>query len=646
MKLSVVIVNYNVAHFLEQCLMSVFASQVNFDYEVYVVDNHSVDGSVAMLKEKFPQVKLIENKKNLGFSRANNQALRQAAGEYVLLLNPDTLIEPDTLQLTVDFMDSHPDAGGLGVMMLDGKGNFLPESKRGLPTPAAAFYKIFGFSKLFPRSKRFSAYHLGHLDKNEIHEIEVLSGAFMMMRKKALDEVGLLDEDFFMYGEDIDLSYRLLKGGYKNYYFPGTRIIHYKGESTKKDSVNYVFVFYNAMIIFARKHFSEKNARIFSFLINLAIVLKAGMSLVGNFIKKLMVAFVDILFIYSGLWFFAKYWGTHFAGQHETYPPVFLYLVIPVFVVIDLLSVYYSGGYDKPIRPLKILQGHIWGILITFVIYAFLPENFRFSRALLLFAFIYIPAVMLLWRFAAKLMKIKGFEFGNSISRRIVLIGGAEEAGRVEDVLSKTGLKIEKSVTVDPADETMEGIAEVVKINKINEVIFCAKDLTSTAIIEMMSALQSLNVDFKIAPPESLFIVGSNSINTAGDIYFKDVNTIGNPGNLRFKRLFDFLTAVLLTALFPVTFFFFKRPLNYLLNLLKVLFNVVSFVGFDELDSGEHLRLPKLKKGILHPSDGISRGDLSDKSIARLNIIYAREYNVFNDIKIVVRGFGNLDRKI
>jgi lipopolysaccharide/colanic/teichoic acid biosynthesis glycosyltransferase len=153
-------------------------------------------------------------------------------------------------------------------------------------------------------------------------------------------------------------------------------------------------------------------------------------------------------------------------------------------------------------------------------------------------------------------------------------------------------------------------------------------------------------VDFKIAPPESLFIVGSNSINTAGDIYFKDVNTIGNPGNLRFKRLFDFLTAVMLTALFPVTFFFFKRPLNYLLNLLKVLFNVASFVGFDELDSDENLRLPKLKKGILHPSDGISRGDLSDKNIARLNIIYAREYNVFNDIKIVVRGFGNLGRKI
>lgn len=258
MQLSVVIVNYNVRYFLEQCLNSVFRSGKDLDMEVFVVDNQSVDGSTEMVREKFPQVKLIANDKNAGFSKANNQAIRKSSGKYILLLNPDTVVEDDTLPKVVAFMDSHPDAGGLGVKMVDGQGRFLPESKRGLPTPAVAFCKIFGLSALFPKSKVFGRYHLGYLDADETHQVDVLSGAFMLLRKETLEKTGLLDEDFFMYGEDIDLSHRIVKAGYKNYYYPEARIIHYKGESTKKSSVNYVLVFYNAMIIFARKHFSQK----------------------------------------------------------------------------------------------------------------------------------------------------------------------------------------------------------------------------------------------------------------------------------------------------------------------------------------------------------------------------------------------------
>jgi GT2 family glycosyltransferase len=256
-KIAVIIVNYNVAFFLEQCLNSVAKAIILEPAEVWIVDNNSVDGSVDMVRQKFPWVKVIANKDNKGFSKANNQAMEQSNCKYQLLLNPDTVIEEDTLKKVVDYMDSHPDVGGLGVRMVDGKGVFLPESKRGLPTPAVAFYKIFGISRIFPKSKRFGRYHLGYLSEFETNEIEILSGAFMLMRKEALDKVGLLDEDFFMYGEDIDLSYRIIKGGYKNVYFPETRIIHYKGESTKKSSVNYVFVFYRAMVIFAEKHFSK-----------------------------------------------------------------------------------------------------------------------------------------------------------------------------------------------------------------------------------------------------------------------------------------------------------------------------------------------------------------------------------------------------
>ncbi|MEZ4985741.1 MAG: glycosyltransferase family 2 protein [Saprospiraceae bacterium] len=239
MKLSIVIVNYNVRYFLEQALLSVRKAIRAIDAEVFVVDNNSVDDSVAVVREKFPEVKLIANADNPGFSIANNQAIRQSKGQYVLLLNPDTVVEEDTFEKCIAFMDAHPEAGAVGVRMIDGAGKFLPESKRGFPSPWVAFAKSFGLSALFPTSRLFNHYHLGYLNEMETHEIEVLAGAFMFMRRAALDKAGLLDEAFFMYGEDIDLSYRIVLAGYKNYYLPETSIIHYKGESTKKGSLNY-----------------------------------------------------------------------------------------------------------------------------------------------------------------------------------------------------------------------------------------------------------------------------------------------------------------------------------------------------------------------------------------------------------------------
>ena len=285
MKLSIIIVNYNVKHYLEQCLVSVLKSLTAIDGEIIVVDNNSTDGSQQMLSEKFPGVQCILNDENAGFSKANNQALSIAKGEYALLLNPDTLVEDDTFQKVISFMDSHPDAGGLGVKMINGKGKFLPESKIGFPTPATAFYRFSGLAQIFSKSRKFNKYHLGHLDPDKTHKIEVLAGAFMFLRKSVLDKIGFLDDTFFMYGEDIDLSYRITKAGYKNYYFPETRIIHYKGESTKKSSINYVLVFYKAMLIFANKHFSKKSYKSLFFLINTAIYSKAFFALLSRFAR-------------------------------------------------------------------------------------------------------------------------------------------------------------------------------------------------------------------------------------------------------------------------------------------------------------------------------------------------------------------------
>ena len=256
MKLSVVIVNYNVRLLLEECIKSVEKALDGIEGDIFVIDNNSSDVSVEYIRERFPKVHIIANKENLGFARANNQAIRMTDAEYILLLNPDTVVYENTLRGCLDFMDANPEAGGVGVRMLTREGKVAPESRRAVPTPWVAFLKMLGLT---------SRYYMSHLPWDKPGRIEVVSGAFCMLRHKALDQIGLLDEDFFMYGEDIDLSYRLLKGGWQNWYLPYD-IIHYKGESTQKSSFRYVHVFYQAMLIFFRKHYSH-----LSFLISLPI---------------------------------------------------------------------------------------------------------------------------------------------------------------------------------------------------------------------------------------------------------------------------------------------------------------------------------------------------------------------------------------
>lgn len=303
LKLSVIIVNYNVKYYLDQCIRSVLRafevmkkasssdSSVNEEVaEIIVVDNHSADGSVDYLEKRYPQmlypmVRFVRSAHNLGFARANNIAIRQSRGEYVLLLNPDTIVGEDTLKASVDFMDAHEDAGAVGVRMLGAQGRRAMESRRGLPTPMVSFFKMLGFCNRWPHHRLFGKYYMGYLPWDEPCQIEVVSGAYCMLRRKALDEVGLLDEDFFMYGEDIDLSYRVLKGGYHNYYLP-VDILHYKGESTQKSSFRYVHVFYEAMLIFFRKHYSGMTF-LLSLPIKTAIYVKALMALVGMLSERM-----------------------------------------------------------------------------------------------------------------------------------------------------------------------------------------------------------------------------------------------------------------------------------------------------------------------------------------------------------------------
>lgn len=620
--------------------------------EVFVVDNNSVDGSLKMVRDKFPEVILIANKENTGFSRANNQAMRIAKGEYILLLNPDTVVEENTFREVVSFMDAHPDAGGLGVQMIDGKGNFLPESKRGLPTPSVAFYKIFGLSKLFPKSKTFGRYHLGYLDKNATHEVEILSGAFMLMRKAALDKVGLLDEDYFMYGEDIDLSYRIILGGYKNYYFHDTRIIHYKGESTKKSSVNYVFVFYRAMVIFARKHFSQKNAKLFSFLINMAIWLRAGAAIAMRFLKAIALPAFDGAIILAGMYFVKGYYESKvklaYAGGY--YQNELVNIFFPLYTFVWIVSVYYSGGYDKPVRLLKIMRGILVGTIGILVVYSLLPELYRFSRAMILFGAGLSMISLSFTRILFHALGIKSMRMDAGGPQRVVIAGSPEECDRVKNLVAQTGITPGFTGFVSTSQEAngnnvlgrFDQLSEIVNIYSIDEIIFCAKDISAQEIIDRMAQLgDSRKVSYKIAPPESLSIIGSNSIDTAGDLYVIDINSVSKPVNRRNKRVVDFSVAFGFLIVFPLLMWTQKNPIGFVGNIFSVLFGNRSWVGYAP-GKNHDMNLPKIRTGVLNPLIALPEQQHTEDIRVRLNILYAKDYKISNDMRILRKGFRAL----
>ena len=652
MKLSIIIVNYNVEHFLEQCLLSVRKAAKGLDIEVIVVDNNSVDGSVKMLKEKFSEINLIQNKENTGFSVANNQAIKISKGEYVLLLNPDTVVEDDTFKKVISFMDAHPDAGGLGVKMIDGKGKFLPESKRGLPTPSSAFFKIFGLSAIFPKSKLFGKYHLGYLNNEEIHEIDILSGAFMLLRKEALDKAGLLDESFFMYGEDIDLSYRLIKAGYKNYYYPETRIIHYKGESTKKGSANYVFMFYNAMIVFAKKHYSNKNANLFSVLINLAIYFRAFIALLSRLIAKTFKPLFDILILFGGIYFIKVYWeqNVKFVDGGE-YPPEFLTVALPSYILIWLVSIFLSSGYDKPLRIGKLLQGITIGSVVILVIYSLLPESMRFSRAIILLGTMWAMISLSAWRFILHLLNVKSFRIGANKNKRFIIVGEKVESERVSAILRKAYANAGFIGFVSPEETenndfigSISQLNEIIEIYRIDEVIFCSKNIPAQIIISKMSDLQKSEVTIKTAPEEGSFLIGSNSINTSGDLYIIDVNSIAKKVNKRSKRTLDIISSLVFMPFLPILIFIVKRPFGFIANMFAVLFGAKSWVSYNTDDS-KNERLPEIRKGVLSPTDAFKNREFTPETISKLNMLYSRDYKLSNDLNILVKGFRKLGKK-
>ncbi|NNC95518.1 MAG: glycosyltransferase [Chitinophagales bacterium] len=637
-QLSVVIVNYNVKYFLEHALYSVRKASRTLHVEVFVVDNNSSDGSNEMLLKNFPEVNLIANNDNLGFAKANNQAIKKANGEFVLLLNPDTVVQEDTFEKCLSFMKEHPEAGALGVKMVDGSGKFLPESKRALPTPGVALFKLSGLSSLFPKSRIFGKYHLGYLDESKTHEVDVLAGAFMMIRKSVLDSAGLLDEDFFMYGEDVDLSYRIKLAGFKNYYYPETRIIHYKGESTKKGSLNYVRMFFNAMAIFADKHYSSGTARFYHFIIQIAIILSAALTLIRSSVKRLSLFLADAALAYIGIYLIQDYWGSNFKDVATYYPDEFTNIVIPVYIAIWLASSFFSGAYDKPYRIIPVIRGVLFGTLLVAAAYGFFPEDFRFSRAIIVLGAIWMCVAMIFDRMIYNSIKFKRFVIEYLRKPRIAIIGNAEEAERTIKLSQESGLasKIIGHILPDGEDPKALGnthqLMQLIRVYQINEIIFCAKDVGSKQIIDWMSNLGS-RINYKILPESGFSIIGSHSKNTSGEIHAVELNlAIDKSSNRRNKRVLDVMFAIVLMIFF-VPALLFSRSRKLLKNSPAVLFGKKTWVGYAESLLNTY-KLPTISKPVITvlPKD---HKELSPETIDRINLMYAKEYQVENDIRFI-----------
>ena len=630
MKLSVIIVNYNVKYFLKQCLSSVYESDrrlangEDLELDVWVVDNDSVDGSVEMVREDFPEVNVIANKENVGFARANNMALARCTGERLLLLNPDTVVERDTLVQCADFMRQHPDCGGLTVKMVDGSGRYLPESKRGFPTPEASFYKISGLIRLFPHHRRIAAYYMGHLPEDEVNEIEILPGAFLMFTRETYEQIGGLDESYFMYGEDIDYSWRIKLAGWKNYYLPTTHIIHYKGESTKKGSMNYVYTFYNAMSIFVKKYFTGHGARLFSGLLHAAIWLRAALAWAKRALQRVAVPAADFMLSYGGFLLFKHIWENFKGVGPDYYPAEYTTLVIPLYILILMCSSWLHGGYDRPVRTGRIVRGITTGLLMLLAFYSLLDESQRYSRMLLLIGSAWTLAGTLLIRVALSLCNVKGYALRARKRGSVIAVGSVEQTERLRTLYSSMGIPTENLVTT--TDSSSRHLQDLIRIEHAEEVVFCGQDIRHT--IELMAQLRTTGVDYKIAPADGDYVVGSENILSPDELYLTDLNTISTDTCRRTKRMFDIGSALLLLLFFPVLIWFQKHKGRYLADCIKVLSGRLTWVGYTG------------RRGVFSPSALLPNAD--NELQERLMLRYMRHYSTATDFAILIRKLKEL----
>ena len=566
---SIVIVNYNVKEYIVNLINSISEAASGLAVEIILVDNNSSDGSVEYLTQRFPDIQIIANKENVGFGKANNQGIAIAKGRYTLLLNPDTIIKKDTLEVMVSHMDNHPNTGASGCKLLNPDGTFAPESRRSVPTPLSALWKVLGLTSLFPRSKRFSDYYLGWMDEDEEGAIPVLSGAFMFYRTDVLKKLNGFDERFFMYGEDIDLSYRTTQLGYQIDYVPITSIIHYKGESTKKDNLDYVIMFNKAMYQFFEKHYSSGYSYLFKFVVKAGIVLRAVSSYLISTFRRISKPSVDLLTLnILVVFFFLIRYQINPANLLEEYQRSFLVINGLLSAFFLALGRYYElyGIHRYSVTSL------VKAVLISFtgvVVVTFFLRDFAFSRWILLFSALSSSVLLGAFRFYRKNYSKYRFNSSGTIKPTRVLVVGISPKtiellslvrSRVDWNYEIVGLIVQNGEPwIDEVENVniigrTEHVPDLVRHHKVEQLIFLGNTVSSDEILNIMTQVRSDSVVFKIVPESMDFIIGKNNVEYFDTVPLVDVRLAYNiPWNIFIKRSLDiWLSGFLLMLFLPI----------------------------------------------------------------------------------------------
>lgn len=651
MDLSIIIVNYNVKEFLQNLLTSLSKAVANLSSEIIVVDNGSDDGSVELLRNKFPQVTLISNEENLGFSKANNLGLRIAKGKNLLLLNPDTIVQEDTFEKLIKFFEEHQDAGMIGCKILNPDGTLQLACRRSFPGPWTSFCKVSGLSTMFPKSKIFARYNLTFLDEDQSYEVDAISGSFMMVRREVFENIGGLDEQFFMYGEDLDWCYRVQKTGWKVYYVHETTIIHYKGESTKRSSLDETKIFYNAMHLFVKKHFAS--SLLVELILRSAILFRQMLAFLGKQKLPMIALLLDFLFFDLALFLTEKLYYNF--RTWRGFPESTYLIVYTIPALVQVLVSASSGAYKKEALPvLRIFPALLSGFfVISSLTYFF--KDFAYSRGVVLLTFIVLFFLLSGWRILFRVIFKIGLSRVDKTIVKTLVVGttqsSLEIAKKLKEksssyhsiigLISETRKEIGEHFGAFEVVGSLQNIQKVIHEKKISEVIFPSEEVSYTSMMSVVAGCQKENVEFKLAGSNLDFLVGKSSVYLLEDIPFIEITyNISQTGHRFIKRSFDIAAGLfMLCTLYP--FLFLKKNLlkrnspttDFVLEIPKVVKGELSFVGPKE-NVTSNLFLGK--RGIT----GIWFTDAENKeNLEKMDIFYAKNQNIWLDLEILSKTF-------
>ena len=653
--LSIIIVNYNVKEFLLNLLESIHHATQNISSEIIVVDNNSNDGSISAVKQKHPQVYTIENKENLGFGKANNQGLEICKGKYILMINPDTLVRENTFDKMIRFLQENPKVGLAGCKVLNPDGTLQLACRRSFPGPWVSLTKVIGLSKLFPKSKLFAKYNLTYLPENESYEVDAVSGSFMMLSREAYKKTNGFDPDFFMYGEDLDLCFRVQKNGLKVFYFCETEIIHYKGESTKRSTIDETRIFYDAMHLFVKKHFSN------SFLVEVILQL-------GIFIRKIFafanlnkyiiigilldfVAFYFLIFLAEDL-----YSNERWPGFPDIFKP-WVY-IIPAIFQVAISAIF--GAYKK--NSLSVLRSFISLVLGLLLLTSstFFLKQYAFSRAVVLITYSFSAFVFSVWRIILKYTFLKSGLSEESRNNSIIvgtdqkalalnkiLSGNPTNSYKIIGLIGKNLEEIGHEIDNVKVVGAIGNLKRVIRDYKISNVIFSSDSMEFDRVFSSVAECQGENVNFLISGNELDFMVGKSNITHIEKVPLLKVNyNISLNAHKFFKRTFDILFSVLILILIYPFIFIFAKIAHKKNNFISAVLAIPSvLIGYKSI-VGPHMQSPESelflgKEGITGLWFIENVNALDENENRRLDLFYAKNQNIWLDLEIIGRTVAN-----